>query len=94
MSQNTGIIYSDKESSFDELLRKDKSVFIHHENNQELGTEMFKVLTGENSQIVNYILHMRDDTSYEILQRSCFHIFSPNTVFSVTQSMQFLAPKI
>ena len=39
------IIYSDKKSSFVELLDKGESVFVHHQNIQKLGIEMFKVLT-------------------------------------------------
>ena len=57
------IIYSDKKASFDELLDKDESVSIHHHNIQKLGIEMFKVLNGENPQIVNEIFRIRDETS-------------------------------
>ena len=87
-------IYSDKKFSFDEFLDKDESVSIHHQNIQKLGIEMFKVLNGENPQIVNEIFHIRDETSYEFRQRSCFHIPSVNTVFSGTESIRFLGPKI
>ena len=38
------IIYSDKKSSFDELLDNDESVSIHHQNIQKLGIEMCNVL--------------------------------------------------
>ena len=61
---------------------------------QKLGIEMFKVLNGENPQIVNEIFRIRDETSYELRQRSCFHIPSVNTVFSGTESIRFLGPKI
>ena len=88
------IIYSDKKSSFVELLDKDESVSIHHQNIQKLGIEMFKVLNGENPQIVNEIFRIRDETSYELRQRSCFHIPSVNTVFSGTESIRFVGPKI
>ena len=60
------ITYSDKKSSFDKLLDKDESVSIHHQNIQKLGIEMFKVLNGENPQIVNEIFRIRDETSYEL----------------------------
>ena len=88
------IIYSDKKSSFDELFDKDKSVSIHHQNFQKLGIEMFKVLNSENPQIVNEIFRIRDETSYELRQISCFHVPSVNTVFSGTESIRFLDPKI
>ena len=32
----------------------------------KLGMELFKVLHGENPQIVNEIFRIRDDTSYEL----------------------------
>ena len=88
------IIYSDKKSSFDELLEKDESVSIHHQNIQNLGIEMFKVLNGESPQVVNEIFRVRDETSYELRRRSCFHIPSVNTVFSGTESIRFLGTKI
>ena len=37
------IVYNDYVSSFDDLLRKDKSVCIHHRNIQKVAIEMFKV---------------------------------------------------
>ena len=78
------IIYSDKKSSFDELLDKDESVSIHHQNIQKLGIEMLKVLNGENRQIVNEIFRIRDETSYELRQGSCFHKLIP---FSAVQKV-------
>ena len=88
------IIYSDKKSSFDELLDKDESVSIHQQNMQKLGIEMFKVLNDENPQIVNDIFCIRYETSYELRQGSCFHIPSVNTIFSGTESIRFAGPKI
>ena len=55
---------------------------------------MLKVFNGENSQSINGIFRIRDETSYEFRQRSCFHIPSVNTVFSGTESIRFLGPKI
>ena len=37
------LIYSDKNSSYENLLEKDISLSIHHKNIQTLETEMFKV---------------------------------------------------
>ena len=88
------IIYSDKKSCFDELLDMDESVSIHYQNIQKLGIELLKVLNGENPQIVNEIFRIKDETSYELRQGSCFHIPSVNTVFSGTESIRFLGPKI
>ena len=39
------LIYNDKRSSFEDLLKKDNSVSIHHTSLQALAIEMFKVHT-------------------------------------------------
>ena len=48
------------------MIVKNESVSIHHQNIQKLGIGMFKVLNGENPQIVNEIFRIRDETSYEL----------------------------
>ena len=80
------ITYSDKKSSFDELLDKDESVSIHHLNIQKPGIEIFKVLKGKNPHIVNEIFRIRDETPYELRQRSCF-IFPQLIPFSAVQKI-------
>ena len=55
---------------------------------------MFNVLNGENPQIVDEIFCIGDETSYELRQRLGFHMPSVNTVFSGTESIQILGPKI
>ena len=47
------IVYNDKKSNFNELLVKDGSVSIHHQNLQKLAVEMFKVSRGLSPEIVN-----------------------------------------
>ena len=37
------LVYIDYRSSFDEILRKDKSISIHHRNIHSVAIEMFKV---------------------------------------------------
>ena len=46
------IIYCDDTSSFEELLRKDGSVTIHHRNIQALATEMYKVKNNLSPKII------------------------------------------
>ena len=88
------IIYSDKKSSFYELLDKNEFVCIPNQIIQKLSIGMFKVLNGENSQIVNEIFRIRNEASHELRQRSRFHLASGNTVFSGTESIRSLGPKI
>ena len=76
------------------MLDKDESVSIHHQNIEKLDIEMFKVINFENPQIINGIYRIREETSYKLQQRSCFRIPTVNTVFSGTESIRFLDPKI
>ena len=61
-----GISYSDKKSSFDEVLDKDESVSIHNQNIGKLGIKIFKVLNSENTQIAKESFRIRDEGSYEL----------------------------
>ena len=47
------IVYNDKKPDFDELLVKDGSVSIHHQNSQKLAVEMFKVSRGLSPKIAD-----------------------------------------
>ena len=40
------IVYSDNQSTFEELLEKDYNVLVHQRNLQFLATELYKVLSG------------------------------------------------
>ena len=54
------IVYSDYRLSFEEVLQKDKSISIHHRNIHYLAIEMFKVLKGLSSQMMNEIFSLRN----------------------------------
>ena len=49
------ITYNDKLSNFEELLHKDNSVSIHHNNRPALATEMYKVVNGTSPEIMNEV---------------------------------------
>ena len=90
------IIYNDKKSNFNELLVKDVSVSIHHQNLQKLVVEMFKVLVSRvlSLEIVNELFQFREQIPYELRQRPQFQVFLVHSVFSGTESLKFLRPKI
>ena len=49
------LIYNDKNSSYEELLTNDGSVFIHHRNMQALVTEFYKIKNGLSPEIFTEI---------------------------------------
>ena len=53
------LIYNDKKSSFENLLHKDKSVFIHHKNLRSFTNEMYKVDRGISPEILNEFFPLR-----------------------------------
>ena len=63
------IVYNNKKSNFNELLVKDGSVSIHHQNLQKLGVEMFKVSRVLSPEIVNELFQLTEQIPYELRQR-------------------------
>ena len=68
------IVYNDKKSNFNELLVKDGSVSIHHQNLQKQAIEMFKVFRGLSPEIVNELFQFRQQIPYELRRRPQFQI--------------------
>ena len=84
------IVYNDKKSSFNELLVKDGSAFIHHQNLQKLADDMFKVLRGLSPEILNELFQFREQVPYQLRQRFQFQICWVHSVFSGAESLNFL----
>ena len=55
---------------------------------------MFKVSRGLNPEIVNELFQFREQIPYELRQRSQFETPRVNSVFSGTESLKFLGPKV
>ena len=87
------IIYSDKSSSFEELLQKDESVTIHVKNIQKLTTEMFKVFKNLSPPIVADLFEVRQN-NYNLKHRSYFSIPNFKSVYHGSESLKNLGPRI
>ena len=88
------LIYNDKKLSFENLLDKDKSASIHHENLGSLVIEMYKVHRGISPEILNDLFPLRQAEQYYIRNRSQFIILNVKTVNHGFQSLKYLGPKV
>ena len=60
------LTFQNRNSSFDELLKLDKSVSIHYRNLQYLLTEIYKAKMGLSPPIMNDILTLDKNASYNL----------------------------
>ena len=76
------IMYNDKHSNFEELLVKDNSVSIHHDNIHTLAIEIYKIANGICPEIMNNIFKVL--FSYHFYQKLIllFLFFSSKFIFS------------
>ena len=88
------IIYSDKTSTFKELVEKDNSVSIHHRNIQALAIEKYKVANGMAPEIMNEIFQLREKSHYNLRYTSEFIIPPIHSVYHGRESASYLGPKL
>ena len=88
------LIYNDKSSSFNELLKFDKSVTIHQRNLQKLALEMFKVLNSSSPEIMKEVFPLNTCNNYDPRHPRQFLARPVKSVYYGTESISFLAPKI
>ena len=70
------IVYNYKKSNFNELLVKDSSLSLYHENLRKLAVEMFKVSRGLSPKIANKLFQFRQRFSFKslwVIQFSVVH---------------------
>ena len=87
------IVYKDNNSSFEELLRKDKSFCIHHRNIQSLSIELFKVKNNLSNRIMCNIFETRN-FNYNLRSQTDFARTRVNTSSFGLNSLKYLATKI
>ena len=70
------------------------AVSIHHQFLQKLAVEMFKLSRSSSPEIVNELFQFRQQIYYELRPWSQFQIPFIYSVFSGTDSLKLLGPKI
>ena len=70
------IVYQDKKSDFEILLKNDKSVTIHVRNLHYLVTEIYKVKRNISSEIMRGIFHFQENENYNLMSGT--HLASRN----------------
>ena len=88
------IMYNDKTSTFNELLKNDNSVSIHYRNIQALAIEMYKIANGMSSEIMNETFQLREKSHYNLRYTSEFIIPPIHSVHHGSESISYLGPKI
>ena len=88
------MIYNDKISNFVELLNRDNSVSIHHNNIRALAIEMFKVANDMSPDIINGVFKLINVSHYNLRHTSYFSIDPIHSVYNRTESVSYLGPKI
>ena len=86
------LVYNDYQSLFDDLLRRDGSITVHHRNIHRLAIEIYKVIHKESTNIMQEIFVIRD-TNYE-LRSQTFFVQSINTVHFGIESLRYFGQKI
>ena len=87
------IVYKDNISSFEELLKKDKSFCIHHRNIQSLTIELFKVKNNLSKRIMCDIFETRN-LDYSLRSQIDFIRTRVNISSFGLSSLEYLATKI
>ena len=82
-----------KQSSFNELLEKDRSVSIHERNPQVLATEMYKISNSLSTPLMKDAF-LINRYLYNLRQNYHFSITRINTVYYGTETISNLGPKI
>ena len=88
------IVYSDNQSTFEELLQRDNTVSVHQHNLQFLATELYKVLNGLSPDLMKDVFPLNDDSGYSTRNKRTFKSRNVKTVRYGTGPLAYLAPKI
>ena len=86
------IVYNDNQPSFENLLKKDCSVFIHHRNIRSFEIEIYKIKNNMSTPIVSEVFEKRN-LNYNPHSQPGFLLHSVNTVGYGLKSLKYFAGK-
>ena len=87
------LVQNDNTSSFYELLQKDNSFTIHHQNIQKLALEMYRVKHRIAPKIICKLFN-EANISYNLRQDVRFRSYNVKTVLYGTETLSYVGPKI
>ena len=82
-------VYSDYNSSFNELLDKDGSFTIHQRNVQSLAIEIYKYLHGLSPAILNEVFKVNETIPYDLRMRNELYARNSKTVRYGTETINY-----
>ena len=85
------IVYNDNQSSFENLLTKDRSVSIHHRNIRSF--EIYNVKNNMSTPIMSELFEKRN-LNYNLRSQTDFLFHSVNTVAYGLKSLKYFAGKV
>ena len=89
------IVYTNDKSSFEELLKTDNSVSIHHRNLQFLAVELYKSFHNLSPPIIKELFTKNSHVGSMVLRNmNVFKIPKINTVQSGNNSLRYFGPQI
>ena len=88
------LVYRDSLSSFEDLLKKDNSVSIHHRNIQSLAVELYKIRNNLSIDIIDDIFTDKEYTGHNVRKYTDFSIPAVNSVYNGECSLRYLGPMI
>ena len=87
------LVYSDRVSSFDELLKKDGSFSIHHRSSQSLAIELYKFFHGLSPSTMKNIFHFNTNIPDNLRSRIELYSRNSKSVKYGKETISYLAPK-
>ena len=87
------IVYNDNQSCFENLLRKDRSVSIHHRNIRSFAIEIYKIKNNMSTPIMLELFEKRN-LNYNLRSHTDFSLHSVNTFAYGLKSLKYFAGKV